>query len=641
MKSLYFTLAKDNILKNKRIYFPYIFSITFLVAVFYIINSLSYNESFFNTIGGQTIVQFLTFGSYVIMIFSFVFVFYSNSFMIKSRRKELGLYNILGLEKRHVILVVFIEFIYISIFSLIIGLCLGIFLEKLAFLVLLSMLDADVPLGFDLSLKSLALTAILYFGLLFLAFIYNAFSIRHYTAVNLLKSENVGEKEPKARMLLALVGFILLGFGYGIAISVKEPLSAIALFFVAVILVIIGTYMLFVVGVTAILKLLKNNKPYYYKTTHFISVSMLLYRMKKNAVGLANICILSTMVLVMISSTSALWFYTRDIVNNLQPNDVNITINNVLLEEVETADTIVDQYLSKADYFAYNEMEQPVEYIDSENIAISEYMAQSYLAHFITLDTYNYFTGQNINLNDNEIIITNELGLNFSENINLLGNNYDVVKNDNEYVEGLHLSPSISEGEIQVVVKDDEVLNSIFGSFDRYYGINEYDGDVEVFDNIVNEFIATLSDSSIISMSTKAELNDLMVSLYAGLFFLGIFLSIVFIMAMILIIYYKQIQEGSEDQKRFEIMKKVGLTNDDIKKTIKSQVWIVFFLPLIVAIVHMLFAYNILNELLTLASMIGNFHYLPTFVISIAIFIIFYAIIYKVTSKIYYRLVTI
>lgn len=641
MKSLYFTLAKDNILKNKRIYFPYIFSITFLVAVFYIINSLSYNESFFNTIGGQTIVQFLTFGSYVIMIFSFVFVFYSNSFMIKSRRKELGLYNILGLEKRHVILVVFIEFIYISIFSLIIGLCLGIFLEKLAFLVLLSMLDADVPLGFDLSLKSLALTAILYFGLLFLAFIYNAFSIRHYTAVNLLKSENVGEKEPKARMLLALVGFILLGFGYGIAISVKEPLSAIALFFVAVILVIIGTYMLFVVGVTAILKLLKNNKSYYYKTTHFISVSMLLYRMKKNAVGLANICILSTMVLVMISSTSALWFYTRDIVNNLQPNDVNITINNVLLEEVETADTIVDQYLSKADYFAYNEMEQPVEYIDSENIAISEYMAQSYLAHFITLDTYNYFTGQNINLNDNEIIIINELGLNFSENINLLGNNYDVVKNDNEYVEGLHLSPSISEGEIQVVVKDDEALNSIFGSFDRYYGINEYDGDVEVFDNIVNEFIATLSDSSIISMSTKAELNDLMVSLYAGLFFLGIFLSIVFIMAMILIIYYKQIQEGSEDQKRFEIMKKVGLTNDDIKKTIKSQIWIVFFLPLIVAIVHMLFAYNILNELLTLASMIGNFHYLPTFVISIAIFIIFYAIIYKVTSKIYYRLVTI
>lgn len=641
MKSLYFTLAKDNILKNKRIYFPYIFSITFLVAVFYIINSLSYNESFFNTIGGQTIVQFLTFGSYVIMIFSFVFVFYSNSFMIKSRRKELGLYNILGLEKRHVILVVFIEFIYISIFSLIIGLCLGIFLEKLAFLVLLSMLDADVPLGFDLSLKSLALTAILYFGLLFLAFIYNAFSIRHYTAVNLLKSENVGEKEPKARMLLALVGFILLGFGYGIAISVKEPLSAIALFFVAVILVIIGTYMLFVVGVTAILKLLKNNKSYYYKTTHFISVSMLLYRMKKNAVGLANICILSTMVLVMISSTSALWFYTRDIVNNLQPNDVNITINNVLLEEVETADTIVDQYLSKADYFAYNEMEQPIEYIDSGNIAISEYMAQSYLAHFITLDTYNYFTGQNINLNDNEIIITNELGLNFSENINLLGNNYDVVKNDNEYVEGLHLSPSISEGEIQVVVKDDEALNSIFGSFDRYYGINEYDGDVEVFDNIVNEFIATLSDSSIISMSTKAELNDLMVSLYAGLFFLGIFLSIVFIMAMILIIYYKQIQEGSEDQKRFEIMKKVGLTNDDIKKTIKSQVWIVFFLPLIVAIVHMLFAYNILNELLTLASMIGNFHYLPTFVISIAIFIIFYAIIYKVTSKIYYRLVTI
>ena len=641
MKSLYFTLAKDNILKNKRIYFPYIFSITFLVAVFYIINSLSYNESFFNTIGGQTIVQFLIFGSYVIMIFSFVFVFYSNSFMIKSRRKELGLYNILGLEKRHVILVVFIEFIYISIFSLIIGLCLGIFLEKLAFLVLLSMLDADVPLGFDLSLKSLALTAILYFGLLFLAFIYNAFSIRHYTAVNLLKSENVGEKEPKARMLLALVGFILLGFGYGIAISVKEPLSAITLFFVAVILVIIGTYMLFVVGVTAILKLLKNNKSYYYKTTHFISVSMLLYRMKKNAVGLANICILSTMVLVMISSTSALWFYTRDIVNNLQPNDVNITINNVLLEEVETADTIVDQYLSKADYFAYNEMEQPVEYIDSENIAISEYMAQSYLAHFITLDTYNYFTGQNINLNDNEIIITNELGLNFSENINLLGNNYDVVKNDNEYVEGLHLSPSISEGEIQVVVKDDEALNSIFGSFDRYYGINEYDGDVEVFDNIVNEFIATLSDSSIISMSTKAELNDLMVSLYAGLFFLGIFLSIVFIMAMILIIYYKQIQEGSEDQKRFEIMKKVGLTNDDIKKTIKSQVWIVFFLPLIVAIVHMLFAYNILNELLTLASMIGNFHYLPTFVISIAIFIIFYAIIYKVTSKIYYRLVTI
>lgn len=641
MKSLYFSLAKDNIFKNKRIYFPYIFSITFLVAVFYIINSLSYNEGLMCTKGGEVVTQFLIFGSYVITIFSLIFVFYSNSFMIKSRRKELGLYNILGLEKRHVILVVFIEFIYISLLSLIVGLCLGIFLEKLAFIILLNMLDANIPLGFDISPKSILITLGLYFGLLFLAFIYNAFSIRHYTAVNLLKSENVGEKEPKARMLLALVGFILLGFGYGIALSVKEPQTAIALFFVAVILVIIGTYLLFVVGVTAVLKMLKSKKTYYYKTTHFISVSMLLYRMKKNAVGLANICILSTMVLVMISSTSALWFYTRDIIGNIQPDAYSISVSNMSKEEIIKADEIASEYLSKDQYFAYNELQLPSEYVNSENLNIAEYTSQAYIAHFITLDAYNHYTNQSIKLADDEVIIINELGLDFAENINLLGNQFRVIKNEDEYVQGIHLSNTISNGEIQIVVKDDNLLSSLFGTFDRYYSINDKGTSVNVIDDIANTFIAELSDDVYVFSLSRAELNDLMVSLYAGLFFLGIFLSIVFIMAMILIIYYKQIQEGSEDQKRFEIMKKVGLTNSDINKTIKSQVWIVFFLPLIVAIVHMLFAYNIISELLSGLSMIGSFQYLPTFVISIAIFIIFYAIIYKVTSKIYYRLVTI
>lgn len=646
MKNLYWRLAFQNIFKNKKVYFPYIISITFLVTMTYIIVSLSLNESFLSTLGGQVINNFLILGTFVIAILVFIFLFYSNSFMIKSRRMELGLYNILGLEKRHVMMIMFAEFIYIAIFSIGVGLAFGVLLDKLAFMILLNLSKGSVPIGFSLSIKALIEVSIYYILILFLTFIYNSLQVKHYTAINLLKSDSIGEKEPKAKYLTAILGFAILAYGYYIAISVINPIEAIINFFVAVILVIVGTYMLFIVGVPAILKLLKSKKDYYYRTTHFISVSTLLYRMKKNAVGLANICILSTMVLVMISSTSAIWFSSYSTLHSLYPNDARITINNSLREENTLADSIVEKILnengfSDDDYVAFNEV-----YLSGsfENRKIIKSNGENtYILHFVTVDTYNRYTDKNVILADNEIIMLNELSLTFDDKVQIFDKEFDNVLSENKLIKDLPLSPVISDGEIQVVVKDEDVLNSFNATVSRYYGFDL--GDRELTDNIVSEiydsFLEELSETSILSLSNFGELYELMMSVYGGLFFLGIFLSVVFIVAMTLVMYYKQLQESSEDLKRFKIMKKVGLTNKDISRTINSQMWILFFLPLIVAIIHMLFAYNIINKLLVAASMNGSFSYASVFITTIAIFIVIYGIIYKLTSKLYYNIVTV
>lgn len=648
MKSLYYKLAFSNILKNRRIYFPYIFSSILLFAMSYIIVSLANNPSFMQTVGGNVVVELLTLGEFVIYIFAVIFLFYTNSFMINSRKKELGLYNVLGLSKSNVVAVVFGEFLYTLILTLGLGLTFGIIFEKLAFMILLNIMQDSVPLGFNLSTQAILIVTVFYTILLFACFLYNAFEVKRYTAVNLLKSESYGEKEPKAKVILALIGFVCLAMGYYIAIIVKDPISAVAFFFIAVILVIIGTYLLFTVGITLILKILKRNRHYYYQTSHFISVSMLLYRMKKNAVGLANICILSTMVLVMISSTSALWFYCKDSIARMYPNDMLIRVNGIKLDEVEKADNIFFDEISKSSheitaFKPYYDVQRAYLYTGGSEIKMEGEGSDLRMLHVITLDTYNDKMNQNIKLYADEIMIFDEDGYKFDDTISIFGHRYNVISNSDKMIEGLSLSSILSSGETQVVVKDVETLKQFSDQINRYYAMDYDDLDEleAITDNIIGRYIEELSSETYISDVSSKESETLIFSLYGGLFFLGIFLSIVFTVAMILIIYYKQIQEGSEDMKRFRIMKKVGLTNRDISKTINSQVWLLFFLPLIIAIVHMLFAYNIINRLLSLAAFGGKFLFLNTFVSSILIFIVFYAIIYKITSKIYYNMVTI
>ena len=413
-KFFYFKLAAMNINKNRKTYIPYILTCIITVAMYYIITSLSLNEGLLSLPGASTIASTLFLGSRIVAIFAVIFLFYTNSFLVKRRKKEFGLYNILGMEKKHLSRVIGLETLYIAVIGLICGLGLGVLLDKAMYLLILKLIDMPVALGFYFSWGATGQTMAL-FGVIFVLIFLNSLRQIHLAKpIELLRGGNVGEKEPKAKWLITLLGVVCLSIGYYMAVTIKDPIIALVLFFVAAILVMIGTYLLFTAGSILLLKLLRKNKRYYYKTRHFISVSGMIYRMKQNAVGLANICILSTAVLVMISSTSSMMFGLEDIVNTRYPYDISITAHG--LEEAERAD--MEERIARVQNRHQTELKDTIRYrylsittIQSgsdflTNVSNPGAMPESIVnLFFVPLEDYNKITGQNKTLQDDEAML--------------------------------------------------------------------------------------------------------------------------------------------------------------------------------------------------------------------------------------------
>lgn len=671
-------LAWDGIRKNKRFYLPYILTCSGMVMMFFIIHHLAAMQALNGMAGGSTTKLTLGFGVWVIAAFALVFLTYTNSFLMRRRQKEFGLYNILGMGKKNLCLVFAWENLFLFGISMALGLVCGIALSKMAELGLVRMMYGEITYDFTISLEAVGDT-FLVFGVIFVfLFLKGVFSIRRLSAIALINSENTGEKPPRANYLLGLGGALILAAAYGIAVSIQSPLPALNWFMIAVILVILATYMLFIAGSVMLCRILQKNCKYYYQKNHFVAVSSMMYRMKRNGAGLASICILSTMVLVMMLGAGSLYFGTEDSLKSRYPREISLSVDFVsyedehaysaekeerLLEEVnqilnehEITPQNAECYLSAgiAGKLAYGQLIANPETINSINSDTMENVAQIY---FVPLDEYNMCMGTGETLEKGEVLLHCVRRSYEDPEIRLADGTVLTVKKHVDEMMGsgdaaMSIIPSVF-----VVVNDMEgIMASINSEFHEaedycrpklYYGFDtELDSEEEVM--LAEEIRARVreldytGDGGFYSYNVEcreAERADFY-GTFGGIFYLGIILSIVFLLATVLIIYYKQVTEGYEDESRFAIMQKVGMTKKDIRRSINAQMRMVFFLPIAAAVLHLSFAFPMVQKILALFNLRNLSLMVWTMVITVLVFCIFYGIIYKVTSNAYYSIVS-
>lgn len=695
---LYSKLAWNNIVKNKQVYLPYILTATAIVMMFYIVAHLAEDKEVAAFPSGATLQLILSLGMVVIGIFAVIFLYYTNSFLMKRRKTELGLYNVLGMGKVHIAKILFWESLYITVFSLGIGISAGVLFSKVGQLALFKILSVETSYTFRVYGNVIVITAVLFTAIFALIYLNSLRQIAKSSARELLSSNVAGEKEPRANFLIAFAGAALLAGGYVIATIIDNPLEAIGMFFIAVILVILGTYACFIAGSVALFKLLRKNKNYYYKANHFMSVSSMIYRMKRNGAGLASICILSTMVLVMISSTACMYIGGDDAIDGAYPREIDMTVS---MGETDRAayDALVggvDDWTEKMCKDAGASIENPVQYricnaygnLEENHLTfLSQARAEEYLAtekgiklvYVIPLDDYNRANGQQRSLNDDEVLVYDTTGK-FAEASLQLGEKgtyqvqdvldsmaakedaimgiadlYIVVPDMEDVYEIFHQMMTDDHKQILTEEQYDAKLRYWYG-FDTgltldenseltnaLYGISGVEGQsvpplAEYFEEagIVNPNYETLG----ISISSSLEAKESFYGLYGGFFFLGILLSLTFLLATVLIMYYKQITEGYDDKDRFEILRKVGMSDQEIRKSINSQVLTVFFTPLIMAGAHIAFAFHMISLMLMVFAITNRALLIGITAGAYLLFAVFYILVYLATSKVYYRLVS-
>lgn len=709
--SFYFQLAWTGIGKNKKLYFPYIITSIGMIMMYYIVTSLAISPVIRGLRGGDTIQMMLGLGSYVVAFFSVLFLFYSNSFLIRRRRKEFGLYNILGMGKTNIGRILFGETVITVLITLVAGLVCGVLFSKLGELVLVNMLQGDVTFLFTLTMPAIKQTLIIFPVIFVVIFLWNIVSVHATNPIELLHSENSGEKPPRANWFLGVAGIAILCGAYYIAVTIEQPIAALLWFFVAVIMVIAATYLIFIAGSVLMCRILQKNKKYYYKTEHFISVSSMLYRMKRNGAGLASICILATMVLVMIASTACLFFGLDDNIKSLYPYDVNINAyydSPAALSDDEIMrfdDTVRAEFAKKgAEPTALSVyrsstavasvkggvIETDVDTLDAMNqYSMEDVFCLSVMSYddFVRMwrsdDSAGQWNGagtgvagvsgasgtssfaQNVSLRDeagvsgvaarpasNEILVLGATDkLKYATFTTAEGATYalrvtdNVTMNTGSVTEIFPTLYCVVDDAIAFVEQFDkeEFDGTISNPFlcSLFYGAN-FAGDDDSRVELYKSVSAVLSDENTSLAYNRVNINSPLVersgvyATYGGLFFLGIMLSIVFLFATILIVYYKQISEGFEDQSRFEIMQKVGMTKKDIRKSINSQMLTVFFLPLAGAGLHLTFAFPMIQKLLMIFGLFNMPLLVGTSVASFLAFAVFYVIVYRVTTNTYY-----
>lgn len=668
-KGIFSRLAKQNIRNNKSTYIPYMITCIFCIAMIYMMEFLRDCPTLDQAVRQADEVRMIVFtGEIVVEIFCIIFLIYSNSFLMKRRQKEIGLYNILGLERNHIGIVMFLETIITSIGSLAGGIAAGIIGSKLALLLLLKLLHIPSVLGFYISVKGI-FTCLFMFGIVFLMILFlNLAKIHLSRPVELLRGNNTGEKEPAAKWLMALIGFICLGAGYYLAVMTESPIKAITIFLLAVILVMAGTYLLFTAGSIVILKFLRRRKSFYYRTGNFISISGMLYRMKQNAIGLASICILSTGVLLMISMTVSIYFGMNDIMLNRYPYDVDMSVTSISEEECQTAIEAFEKAIADNKVPVEKSVEEIyLDIVCSKNgdqilIKPTNTIRNSDSVLVLSLlnqAEYERLTGISANLNDGEIFAWYPSAVQ-KDSVTVDETEFTVKKwlDKNPLTCG---EDAVSDNAVLVVTDED------FKKFDEmrtemYKGVSSAPAGEDLtlhlglditgsetekieFGTPVMETVKDLKKSGglsenawIISGIRQQEYE----SYYAdngSLLFIGIFLGSLFLMGTAMIIYYKQISEGYEDQKRFEIMQKVGLSRREVRSSVRRQILMVFFLPLLMAMLHITMAFPMIRRLLLLFGMTNTKLFIGCTAGTVLIFAVVYGLIYLMTARSYYHIV--
>ena len=677
--SFYLKLAKDGMSKNRKLYLPYILTCICMVMMFYIVCYLAVGADFQKVYGGETVQMVIGLGVSVIAIFSLIFLYYTNSFLIRRRQKEFGLYNILGMGKRSLIKLLVCENLIMSSVSIVAGLVLGILFSKLAEMAAMKMLGGDIGFDIHVAVAPVLYTVVLFVLIFLLIMMRMLYAILRLSPVELLRSESIGERPPKTNWVLALIGLAVMAVAYYLAVSIEDPMTAMMTFLIAVIMVIVATYLLFIAGSVALCRALQKNKKYYYKTNHFVSLSSMVYRMKRNGAGLASICILSTMMLVTISSTVCLYAQNENAIAARYPHDISVQISAGGGTMFDSGD--MNLYISAVDEVLaeYGQIPQNAEQYRSytvsamqsgEEILLDVYgleasgdwdYGKAVSVNMIPLEDYNRLTGANRELTEGEVLY-------YPYNMNYDGDTLSMEHFGTWKAERLKSSPvNLGEatvdllGTLFVVVRDTSVIDKAYQYeielteknnegyvplMSQYYDFDlgcDEDMQIEIYNDLYDR-IAQISTESqeqaSIMVESRAQGRGDIIALYGGLFFLGMLLGAVFLFGTVLIIYYKQISEGYEDQGRFGILMKVGMTRREVKKSINSQVLTVFFLPLLVAGLHLGFAFPLISKILGLMATGGTVKFLINVTIGCyLIFAFFYVVVYMVTSRNYYTIV--
>ena len=671
-KAFYPRLAAQNCIKNGKFYFPYLLTVIFSSAAFYINLALAQTGSLPELKRYFYLSMFMTIGTFILGLFFIIFLIYTNSFLMKRRGKELALYNILGMGKGNIGVVLSYETLYTWLIGTGGGILLGILLQRLITMLVTKMLRIDVKYEFFISVYGIAVTALFFGAVLLVTLLLNLGRLRMQKPVELLRQGNVGERQPKTRWLLTILGVLSLGGGYYIAISTHNSVQAVGVYFVAVILVIVGTYCLFSAVSVALLKALRKNKGFFYRTGNFIGVSGMLHRMNRNAVGLANICILSTMVLVMISATLALFLGTEDAITTRYPGDLNAEVwywTNKPFDtgkaERKLTDALAEQGAAVTNSLSYTTTDQPAA-LDGSSFIIQDdvyHAGGDRILVLLTAEDYNKLSGQNVSLAKDQLLL--------SGSDSLVGEVRFVFRGGSgERVMTFSAAPTsekftMSSGDVYlgmvdyIILPDLDTLKEFKNNCAQVLGedktllswfceINTGGSDQEIAQwgqQVADPDICGFTGDEEIQwelfrLDTQAENRQDFYTMNGGFFFLGVFLGIIFLMATVLIIYYKQISEGYEDRERFRIMQQVGLEKREIRRSINVQILIVFFAPLVVAGVHVAFDFNLVRLMLVLFGLNNAALTAWCTLGSFLVFALIYALVYLLTARVYYRIVS-
>lgn len=661
-------LAWSGIRKNKELYIPYLLTCIGMIMMFYIVCYLYTGSLLTHVRGGNMVAVFMGLGRFVIGAFSVIFLFYTHSFLIRRRKKEFGLYSILGMNKYNLSRIMIWESVMVACISLILGLASGILFSKLAELLMNFILQTGVDYSMRINPDNVRQALILYLVIFFLILVVTLRQVCVADPIQLLRSENVGERPPKANWPMAVIGAVLLGIAYYLSVSIKNPISAIAWFFLAVLLVIGGTYLLFIAGSVALCRLLQKNRRYYYKTSHFVSVSSMVYRMKRNGAGLASICILCTMVLVMLSSTVCLYGGMEDSLRSRYPRNI-VTDNRAdsygeLREEnyIPVRDAIDEVLEAHGQTAAHNILDYSyvdlmgiihdgiVEASSDTNTFNDDTYQDMWEIFVVSLADYNRLMGAQETLEPGQILMYTTKMWFRQDSLQIAGTDQEwqvktVSSFEDNAVDSMQIIPSmfLFVEDVESFIRPMTGWVNSYGypllQYDWIYGF-DLDCSMEEQGTIYYELKGKLNQlSSYSSVESVAVDRSDFAGMYGGLFFLGIMLSIVFVFATTLIMYYKQISEGYEDQGRFEILQKVGMTKKEVKKTINSQVLTVFFLPLLTAGIHLAFAFPFLRKGLMLLNFNNLWLLIWVTVLAYLLFGVGYVVVYRITSRAYYHLV--
>ena len=668
MNKVYRKLAFTNIKNNGSLYLPYIISGMVTVAMFYIMMFLNNSKGLEKIYGSSYLTSIMALGVGTIAVFSYIFIFYTNSFIIKRRKKEIGVYNILGMEKRHIAKLMGIETVTVALIAIIGGIVTGILFSKLSIMLLYKILAVKETIKFEINFSTIINTLIV-FGILYaLTLVYNMMQIKLANPIELLRSGNVGEKEPKSKWLMTIIAVGCLAVAYYISFTTKNPLKVLSLFFVAVLLVIVGTYLLFIAGSIVFLKMLRKNKKFYYNKKHFAAVSGMIYRMKQNAGGLASICILSTMVLVIIASTVSLYIGLDDELKTRYPMEAVSYVDYLKVDEnVDTVrdhikQIIEDEGRTITDEKTYGYFNMLTKQNDNslEKTSENDSYGNGTYVNIVTKDALcnleDSLDEKDIpELTDDCVAVYGMKKFNY-DSIKILGRKFDVKESKYYKIKKDAYISSGFTNEYYIVVNNMDTLTQIFDLQKEVYGDRaftfrntigfDFDGTKQQkIDcvNKINKYLVSDAKKEIGSgtayVEGRAENEEAVYTLYGGIFFLGIFLGSMFLMVTVMIIFYKQTSEGYDDKDRYEIMEKVGMSNAEVKKSIQSQVRMVFFLPIVTAAIHVAAAFPMLRRLLVMFNLTDTQLMIECMIGTLLVFLAIYYLVFKLTSRTYYKIV--